>query len=103
MFIVIIYGFYPIMKDTFYYLSKGDKYIEQIKCVIKKTTTTPIFFFVKKNIYCKNGEEFKVFLTFNNYFKNEIFKFKYLPNSKLLISEEIIYFPYKKRLKRKTQ
>lgn len=100
MFVIIFYGFYPIIKDTFCYLNKGDKCVQQTKCIIKETTTTPIFFFAKKNIYCSNGQKFKVFFTFNSYFENEIFIFDYLLNSKVIINEKLIYSPYKKRLKK---
>ena len=98
MFILTIYGFYPVIKDTFCYLKDGDKCIKETKCIVENTTSMPIFFFAKKNIYCDNNQKFKVFFTFHNYFKDEVFIFSFLPNSKVIINEKLIYSPYKKRL-----
>lgn len=93
------YSFYPVIKDIICYLNKHEKCIQHTECIVKKTTTLPIFFFAKKNIYCSNGKKFKIFFTFNNYFEHEKFIFDYLSNSRIIIHEKLIYSPYKKRLK----
>ena len=72
MFIIAPYGFYPVIKDTFCYLKNGDKYIKETKCIVKNTTTTPIFFFARKDIYCDNNQNFQVFFTFHSYTKTQM-------------------------------
>jgi len=99
MLIFTFYGFYPIFKDTLQFLKHGKKSLYKNKCVVINTTSTPIFFFAKKNIYCKNGKHFYIFFTFDNFFKNEVFNFYYLPYSRNIVKQKLIFSPLKKRKK----
>lgn len=99
MLVLTFYGFYSVFKDTLQYVEYGKASLHKDKCVVTHITSTPIFFFAKKDIYCKSGKQFHIFFTFDNFFKDEVFDFSYLPYSRNIVEQRLISSPYKKREK----
>ena len=97
--LMILYGFSPFFIDAFNYFKYGESYLKKEICTVERTFHLPIFFFAKKKVACKNGQYFKKFITFDDYFHNEKFIFYYLPKSKIIVKQELIYSPNEKNEK----
>ena len=95
------FGFKSFFLDIIQYIRYENGYLRKTECTVESVYDLPICFFAEKRIECTNGMKLTRYLTFYPYFKDEKFLFYYLPKSKMIVGQRILYSPFKKRMESK--
>ena len=84
LFILWIIPHVGLFLDTENYLVKGDSYLRNKECVVKKRDNSVWFFFAQKSILCEGGEQFVDRFTNRIYYEGDVLKITYLPETTLI-------------------